>query len=244
MGVDDPQTTQRRRFIIQSKPFLKEIYKEWYQQIRENIPGGEGSIFELGSGAGFMKECIPEVITTDVLDVDGVDIKLAEDGKLPVANQSVKAIVMTDVLHHINDPRQFFTEAGRVVRPGGMIIMIEPWVTSWSNLIYRKFHSEPFDPDAEEWEFQRQGPLSGANGALPWIIFERDRKRFEREFPKWIISKIELIMPIAYILSGGVSMRALAPGFLYRPCRAIERALKRFRFNPAMFALCILTRKK
>lgn len=244
MDVDDPQTTNRRRSIIQSKAFLKKIYQEWYQHIRENIPAGEGSVVELGSGAGFMKECIPEVITTDVLDIEGVDLKLAEDGILPVSNQSVRAIVMTDVLHHINDPRQFFREAGRVVRPGGAVIMVEPWVTPWSSLIYKRLHSEPFDPKAEEWEFPRQGPLSGANGALPWIIFERDRNRFEFEFPEWNISNIEPIMPFAYLLSGGVSMISLVPGFLYGPCRAFERGLGRFNFNPAMFALCILTRKK
>lgn len=85
MDVDDPQTTNRRRSIIQSKLFLKKIYQEWSQQIRENIPGGGGCIVELGSGAGFMKECIPEVITTDVLDIEGVDLKLAEDGKLPLS---------------------------------------------------------------------------------------------------------------------------------------------------------------
>jgi hypothetical protein len=43
------------------------------------------------------------------------------------------------------------------------------------------------NPDAADWSFPAVGPLSGANGALPWILFERDRARFEREFPQWVI---------------------------------------------------------
>ncbi len=243
MDVDDPQTTIQRRAIIRSKPFLEKIYREWYRLIREHIPPGGGGVVELGSGAGFIKECIPGVITTDVLDIEGLDWKLPTDGKLPVSDQSLRAIVMTDVLHHINDPRQFLAEAGRVVRPGGAIIMVEPWVTPWSAFVYRNLHPEPFHPEAEEWEFPIQGPLSGANGALPWIMFKRDRDRFEAEFPDWIITVVEPIMPFVYLLSGGVSMRSFAPGWLYGVCRTLERGMGRIHCNPAMFALCKLSRK-
>ncbi len=242
MDVDDPQTTNQRRIIIESKPFLKKIYQEWYRRIEEHIPSGEGYVVELGSGAGFMKECIPEVITTDVLAVEGVDWQLSPGGQLPVPDQSLRAIVMTDVLHHINEPRRFFTEAKRVVRPGGAIIMVEPWVTTWSSYIYRQLHSEPFLPEAKEWGFPCQGPLSGANGALPWILFHRDRDRFEREFPEWKIMNIEPMMPFVYLLSGGVSMRSFAPAWLYEFFRTCERGLAHLKCRPAMFAVCTLSR--
>ena len=242
MDVDDPQTTDRRRIIINSKPFLKEIYREWYRCIKDQIPSGEGLVVELGSGAGFMKECIPEVITTDVLAVDGVDRQLPLDGRLPFSDHSLRAIVMTDVLHHINEPRKFFNEAKRVVRPGGVLVMVEPWVTNWSSFIDRHLYSEPFLPEAKKWEFPRQGPLSGANGALPWIIFHRDRDRFEREFPEWKINNVEPMMPFVYLLSGGVSMRSFAPVWLYEFFRACERGLAHFKFRPAMFAIFTLFR--
>jgi len=239
MDVDDPQTTERRRSIIRSKPFLYRIYKEWYELIRHRLPDGEGAVVELGSGAGFMKECIPELITTDVLKLEGVDQVLPADGRLPFADGSLRAIVMTDVLHHIGTPVQFFAEAARTVRPGGKLLMIEPWVTVWSTFVYRHFHSEPFRPDADQWEFPSRGPLSGANGALPWILFVRDRERFEREILTWSIGYIELLMPFVYLLSGGVSRRSLAPGWAYGPCRAFERAGR----SAAMFALIVLERR-
>jgi SAM-dependent methyltransferase len=243
MSVDDPRTTERRRSIIRGKPFLSRLYREWYALIRARLPDGEGPVVELGSGAGFMKECIPELIATDILDVPELDHVLPADGRLPCADGVLRAIVMTDVLHHLSDPRAFFREASRAVRPGGAVVMIEPWVTRWSSFVYRRLHDEPFRPDADTWEFPSSGPLSGANGALPWIMFRRDRAQFEREFPSWNVLGVEPLMPVAYLLSGGVSLRSLAPGWAYKPCRLVERGLEAAGGWMAMFALITIVHR-
>ena len=89
--------------------------------------------------------------------------------------------------------------------------MIEPWVSPWSRFIYSRFHHEPFRPETPDWEFPRGGPLSAANMALPWVMLVRDREMFDREFPQWRVRRIHPFMPFRYLLSGGVSMRSLAP---------------------------------
>jgi hypothetical protein len=43
------------------------------------------------------------------------------------------------------------------------------------------------------------------------------------------------MMPIAYLLSGGVSLRGLFPGWIYRPVRKLEALLRPDRWS--MFAL-------
>jgi hypothetical protein len=121
--------------------------------------------------------------------------------------------------------------------------MIEPWVTPWSRWVYTHFHHEPFDPRAVEWEVPRAGPLSGANGALPWILFERDRGRFERTFPEWHIREVVPCMPFRYLLSGGVSLRGLAPGWTFPFWRGVERLLSPWRKTWAMFARIVLARR-
>jgi len=45
---------------------------------------------------------------------------------LPFADDTLRAIVMTDVLHHLQNLRRFFKEASRCVEVGGKVIMIEP----------------------------------------------------------------------------------------------------------------------
>ncbi len=238
MSVDDPRTTLLRREIIRSKPFLVAIYREWYKLLLSALPD-EGPILEVGSGAGFFGEMSPRIITSEVFELPGIDV-LLDGTRLPFGEAELYGIAMTDVLHHIPDVRVFFAEATRCVRPGGRMVMVEPWLTPWSKWVYKNLHSEPFEPEAD-WLIPETGPLSGANGALPWILFARDRNQFETDFPQWSIESVEPIMPFAYLLSGGVSLRSLMPGWSYDVLRKLESWLVPDRW--AMFALIELERK-
>jgi len=165
------------------------------------------------------------------------------DGQqLPFVDKALRGIVMTNVLHHLPRSRSFFSEAARCVRPGGVIVMIEPWVTSWSRVVYSHLHHEPFDPESPVWEFPRTGPLSGANGALPWIVFGRDRKQFEGDFPEWEVRTVRPFMPVRYLISGGLSLRSLMPGWSFGFWRVCENALGPLRSKCGMFALIVLER--
>ena len=243
LSIDDPRTTELRPRIIREKPFLRKIYREWYRSIAADIPAGNEPALELGSGAGFMRDFVPNLITSEIFVCPGADMVL-DATNLPFRDGSLRAIAMTDVLHHISRPRRFFEEAARCVRVGGSIVAIEPWVTRFSRFVYGRLHHEPFDPAAPDWQFPATGPLSGANGAMPWNIFQRDRAKFESEFPQWRIVSIRPFMPFRYILSGGVSMRALMPGFTFGFWNLLERALDPLRDSLSMFAQITLLRRE
>jgi SAM-dependent methyltransferase len=241
LDIDDPRTTHLRLQIIQQKSFLQQIYQEWYRAIAATLPPGEGAVLELGAGAGFMRDFIPNLITSEIFYCP--NIRAVLDGlRLPFVAKSLRGIVMTDVLHHLPQPRLFFAEATRCVRPGGVVVMIEPWVTPLSRFVYSRLHHEPFQPESSSWELPIAGPLSGANGALPWIIFARDRSKFEQEFPRWQIELIKPIMPFRYLLSGGVSLRTLVPGCSFGLWREVENAFSRWSNQLAMFAQIVLRR--
>jgi SAM-dependent methyltransferase len=249
LPLDDPRTTEQRRRIVREKPFLRRIYEDWYRMLARDVPSVrgagavEGAALELGSGAGFLSETglIPGLVTSDVFPIAGVD-RVIDARALPFIDGALRAILLTDVLHHISEPRRFLTEAARCVRPGGVITMIEPWVTPWSRLVYTRLHHEPFRPDAQAWEFPEAGPLSGANGALPWIMFRRDRALLERAFPAWRIARVRPFMPLRYLLSGGVSMRSLMPGWSHGFWRAAEGLMSPLARATAMFVHATLRR--
>jgi len=242
LDLDDPRTTHLRRRILEEKPFLRNIYEDWYARIAVSLPPEPGPVLELGAGAGFLVDFIPGLVRSEVFYTPGIDAVL--DGlALPFATGSLRGIAMTNVLHHLPSPLRFFAEAARCIRPGGVVTMIEPWVTSWSKRIYPRLHHEPFDPTAPAWELTGGGPLSGANGALPWILFVRDRERFEREAPEWKIRPITPIMPFRYMVSGGISLRNLMPAASHLLWKGLERALDPWRDRLGMFAQVVLERR-
>lgn len=245
--IDAPETTELRRQIIQQKKFLCLIYEEWYALLIKSIPMNKVPIhiLELGAGGGFFKDYVQNksrnynVIASDVLKLSNVDVVVDATRRLPFEDGSLSGIVMTNVFHHIPDCTLFFQEAARVLMPRGVISMIEPWNTAWARFVYKHLHVEPFDPEGD-WTFDAGSPLSSANGALPWIIFSRDLQKFAEHFPQFFAPQITLLMPFSYILSGGVSLRSLAPGFVYKPVRYMESLLPLK--DTAMFACITLER--
>lgn len=234
-NLDDVETTLLHAKIIQDKPFLRKLYADFYNIFKESIPESSrnGLFVELGSGGGFIKKVIPNAVTSDVLDLPNVD-KHFSALDMPFGNNSVDAYFMIDVLHHINDATAFFKEMDRTLKAGGKIIMIEPANTSWGRFIYQNFHHETFDPSGG-WGFEKTGPLSSANGAIPWIIFYRDRKQFEQQFPMLKITVLKPHTPFRYLISGGVSMRQLLPSFLYGAVKGLEIILSPFNKYIGMF---------
>ena len=134
----------------------------------------------------------------------------------------------------MRDSFAFFQEIDRCLKIGGKVIMIEPANTLWGRFVYQNFHHEVFDPSGD-WTVKGEGPLSSANGAIPWIIFFRDRKKFEGEFPSLKIKKMKYHTPLRYLISGGVSMKQLLPSFTYRMIKAIEMILTPFNHYIGMF---------
>lgn len=241
LSVDDPATTELRNQIIASKPFLRFIYDEWYGMFAKELPAGDEKVLELGSGAGYCERFIPGVITSEIFHCSGVKI-VADAQKMPFANASLRAIIMTDVLHHMPHSESFFAEASRCLRKGGKILMIEPWVSPWSRFVFTRLHHEPFSSQAEDWSFASTGPLSGSNSALPWILFVRDRQKFESLFPDLAIERIQPFLPFRYLMSGGVGLRSLMPGFTHSAWARLEQLLQFQMHRLAMFAFVCLRR--
>lgn len=221
--LDDPSATMLHAEIINSKGFMKKLYIDFYRILKYKLPESAKTIIELGSGGGFLKEIIPSARTSDVLDLPGLD-HIFSALEMPFNDASVDAFIMIDVLHHIPEPELFFRQADRCLVPGGKIIMIEPANTPWSRFIYKNFHHEEFNPQAD-WNLSGSGPLSQANGAIPWIIFNRDREKFLALFPGLEILEIKNHTPIRYLLSGGFTLRQLVPSWTYGFFKILEYLL-------------------
>jgi len=238
--LDSPERTLYHREIIRHKKFLRKLYEQWYDEFIkeiENLPND--TFIELGSGGGFLKELEPRVICTDILELPTNDMTFSALN-MPFRDNSVGGIFMVDTMHHIPDIEKFLIEANRVLAKNGKMIMIEPANSLWGRFIYKNFHHEPFDLKGG-WTFPSKGPLSGANGALPWIVFERDKLIFKEKFPNLIIETINYRNPLLYLISGGVSYKQLLPDFMFPIIDKIDRLLPKLSRQMSMFQLIKIT---
>ena len=232
--LDSPERTLEHKEVIRSKHFLRELYREWYGYfIAEVNRNPEGKFVELGAGGGFLKEIEPKIICSDILKLPENDLSFSAL-EMPFDDNSLDGIFMIDTFHHIPDSEKFLNEARRTLKNRGKIIMVEPANSLWSRLIYNNLHHEPFNPEGG-WSFPQEGPLSGANGALPWIVFERDRSLFDTKFPHLEIKEIKYHTPFRYLISGGLSFRQPVPDFSYPFFKFLDKSLSRLTKEFSMF---------
>jgi SAM-dependent methyltransferase len=214
------------RDIWDRKPVLRAIYDDFYDRIAAACR--PGLTIEIGGGIGNLKGRLTGVVATDVQLAPWLDC-VADAQRLPFAPGAATNIVMVDVLHHLEFPVVFFREAGRVLRPGGRVLMVEPAITWGSTLFYRLFHHEPVrsrvDILTDGSPDPRRDPYA-SNQAIPTLLATRERERFHRLFPALRIARVDWFAFAAYPLSGGFKPWSLVGEGVARRMLRIERAIE------------------
>ncbi len=227
-ALDAPGREQALRDTIRRKAGLRQFYEDVYGQYAECLsrcPTG-GVVVELGSGAGFARECIPGLISSDVIVYRQVSC-VFDARRMPFASDSLSAILMFNVFHHIADVAAFLSEASDLLKPGGRLLIVDQHPGWISAPILRYAHHEHYDPWARQWQFAADGPLSGANGALAWIVFQRNRELFQNQFPQLRLRHYKPHSPLSYWLAGGLKSWSLLPGPFYPFARRLDKWLAR-----------------
>ena len=238
-SLDSPTTVYKHREIIDKKKILKSIYISFYKELIKFVKlSKKDKVVELGSGGGFFKKLYPKAITSDIVKAPGVDMKFKAEN-MPFKNSEVSFFYGLNVLHHIKDVAKAFEEIERCLKNEGKAIFVEPANTPFSYFIYRFIHHENFDKTAG-WKINSGGRLSGANAALPWIIFVRDKKIFQEKYKKLKVVNISLHTPFSYLLSGGLSKPQFLPTSWILYITKIEQALGFLNNYFAMFMTVII----
>src|SRR6476469_5320110 len=230
----DHAVTLRNRARLGGNQNLLFWYRELYREQFRNFPDPAAlSILEIGSGTSPLKQFHSNVLSSDVLDLDYLDLVFDchEIDKLgAIEDNSLDVITLTNVLHHLKSPIAFLNRAASKLKSGGKVIATEPFFSLLSTMIFKYLHHEPVDFRISEPELRDvKGPLATANVALPWLIVFRRRDLLQRLNDNFDFARLSVrpFSALSYMASGGISHRLPVPRFVYRVLFPVDLALSR-----------------
>lgn len=244
------KTLCNRKRLAQNRNLLF-WYRKLYRDQFKGFPDPTSlSILEIGSGTSPLKRFHSNIITSDVLDLDYLDLifDCHDIQKLDaIKDNSLDVITLTNVLHHLKSPIVFLNAASAKLKSGGKVIATEPFFSAMSSLIFKYLHHETVDFHVPEPALKNvSGPLASANQALPWLIFFRRRDWLQRLDENYDIASLTVrpFSALSYMVTGGISHKLPVPSFLYRGLFPVDLALSRcFPRLCASFFTVTLTRR-
>lgn len=246
MDVDGESRLELHRKMLEKKRMLREVFAEFhhlFRRLEQQFLSGDGAKVELGAGVSPMRDSYPEVLATDVVDAPHLD-KVVNAEAMDFKDQSVKVIYGQNCFHHFPHPDRFFQELNRVLVQGGGAILLEPYYGPFATFLYKRlFRTEGFDKNFSSWDTPVAGPMNGANQALSYIVFVRDRELYEKRFPSLKIVRQELAGNyLKYLLSGGLNFRQILPDSFTGAVGLLEKLISPFNRWFALHHVIIIRR--
>ncbi|MCC6405329.1 MAG: class I SAM-dependent methyltransferase [Candidatus Yanofskybacteria bacterium] len=126
-----------------------------YDEKLKELAARSGRILDVGGGRPFQKRLSgyrellsgKEYVTIDIDPTTGPDV-VGDAHALPFPDASFDAVLHSSVLEHLHSPWIAVREMHRVLKPGGLVLGVVPWVYPYHA---RKGHY------ADYWRFTRDG---------------------------------------------------------------------------------------
>jgi SAM-dependent methyltransferase len=96
-------------------------------------------VLDFGAGTSPYRQLFPnsDYKRADFVPAEGIDYIVPADSSLPLQSDSFDIVLSTQVAEHVEDPKNYFFECYRVLRPGGILILTTHGV--WED------HGAPYD---------------------------------------------------------------------------------------------------
>jgi SAM-dependent methyltransferase len=134
------------RFAAAARRFLDVQAGSVWRDLRDELGAARGVVLDIGCGAQPLRELLPAGVTYIGIDIAESqerfgyrtsDTRYFEGNVWPVDDASVDLAFATETLEHVDDPKQFLSEAHRVLKPGGRLALTVPFSA--------RYHFVPYD---------------------------------------------------------------------------------------------------
>ncbi|MEN6318273.1 MAG: class I SAM-dependent methyltransferase [Syntrophaceae bacterium] len=200
-----PEWIQKHRTIFSQKKTLIYYYHDVFASLLKEhlLPG---ATLEIGSGPGFLSDVIADVTTSDVEWAPGIQV-VCDAHKLLFPDRQFSNVFFVDVMHHLQAPMKSFCEISRVLRPGGRLVMIEPYTTPLSRIFYKFIHHEACRLPKDAWNnaFPADKEPMAGNAEIPRACLVEQNGPISGDAPACGL-RLKKLIPFAglsYLLTGG-----------------------------------------
>ena len=233
---------EARKYVLENKnPNLQHLLNLRYQWMKEFLTQEMKGI-EFGAGIGSTKIFLPtlDIISTDIVTNDWLDKCPVDATASGFDDQQFDYVLVNQVLHHIANPVEFFSEASRILKPNGLILIQDPWSSFFCKLALKLMRHEGYndliDLDQENPAFcESENPWS-ANCSTARLIFESHKgRKILQDFNLLHFDKAEFL---SFLNSGGVTAKTRYFSLTASLLR-LENKVDRFlcKLAPNIFAL-------
>lgn len=129
-------------------------YQRFFEEKLREIARAD-SVLDVGGGEPFQKDLRHYRALFAHTDYKTLDLEpryrpdiVASIYKIPLANESIGAIICKSVLEHLEEPRQAVAEMRRILKPGGQVLVYVPFIYPYHARtgVYRDYYR--FSEDA------------------------------------------------------------------------------------------------
>jgi SAM-dependent methyltransferase len=199
--------------VCGSPPSMRPWHFQWlatkdlYRELRALAPAIQGRLLDVGCGRKPYRSWFSSVTAYVGLDVTAdseADVIVKPGERWPFEDESFDVVISTQVLEHVDDFDNVRAEIGRVLRPGGQVVISVPFIYNEHGAPedFRRFSvygaSNMFPTD---WQVLRLARLGGAGSALGilllnWIDISMSKS--------WLTKVVKAILLPVWVLFSGV----------------------------------------
>ncbi len=213
------------------RPLLRKVYWQFGREIAKRVDHTQpGLVVELGSGMGYIKEHLPDCITSDLFPNPWLD-QVEDAYDLTFAAGSVSHMILFDVWHHLEYPGMALRECYRVLTEHGKVIIFDPAMGVLGRFVFGIFHHEPLGlGDQIQWEVPagliREG--SGYYAAQGNASRVFGSSAFREKLRSWRMAEVTYFSALAYLGTGGFRGPQLYPMAALPLLNRVDSFLSRF----------------